>query len=72
MLGEWYVVPWLRRLVTGLSLRSPGFDLGLVRVGFVVDIMVLGQIFHRLHLFSPVSIIPPWLPILICHLGDEQ
>jgi hypothetical protein len=21
---------------------------------------------------SPVSIIPPWLSMLICHLGDEQ
>jgi hypothetical protein len=38
-------VPWLRRLVAGLSLRRPGFDPGSVDVGFVVDKVALGQIF---------------------------
>ena len=31
------VVPWLRRLVAGLSPRRTGFDPGSVHVGFVVD-----------------------------------
>jgi hypothetical protein len=42
------------------------------RVGFVVDNVALGQVLLRLHRFSPVNIIPPWLSILIYHLGDKQ
>jgi hypothetical protein len=38
-------VPWLRRLVSGLSPRRPGFDPGSVGVGFVVGKVVLGQVF---------------------------
>jgi hypothetical protein len=38
-------VPWLRRLVAGLSPRRPGFDPGSVHVGFVVDKVALGQVF---------------------------
>jgi hypothetical protein len=38
-------VQWLRRLVTGLSPRRPGFASGLTHVGFVVDKVTLGQIF---------------------------
>jgi hypothetical protein len=38
---------WLRRLVAGLSQRSPGFDLGLVHVGFVVDKVAMGRGFVR-------------------------
>jgi hypothetical protein len=38
-----------------------GFDTRPVRVGFVVDAMVLGHVFFRVHLFSPVCIIPPML-----------
>jgi hypothetical protein len=37
-------VPWLRRLAAGLPPRRPGFDPGPVRVGFVVDKVVLGQV----------------------------
>jgi len=65
-------VPWLRRLVAGLSPRRPGFAPGSVHVGFVVDKVALGQVFLRVLRFSPVSIIPPWFSILIYHLGDEQ
>jgi hypothetical protein len=54
-------VPWLRRLVTGLSPRRPGFDPGSVHVGFVVDKVALGQAFLRVLRFSPVSLIPPVL-----------
>jgi hypothetical protein len=39
------VVPWLRRLVAGFSPRRPDFDSGLVRVGFVVDKVTVGQVF---------------------------
>jgi hypothetical protein len=43
---------------TGLSLRRPGFDPGSVNVGFVVDKVVLGQVFPRVLRFSPISFIP--------------
>jgi hypothetical protein len=32
-------------LVAGLSPRRPGFDPGLVHVGFLVDRLALGQVF---------------------------
>jgi hypothetical protein len=37
-------VPWLRRLVTGLSRRRLGIDPRPVHVGFVVDKVALGRI----------------------------
>jgi hypothetical protein len=54
-------VPWLRRLVAGLSPRRHGFDPGSVRVGFVVDKVALGQVFLPVLRFSPVNFIPPVL-----------
>jgi hypothetical protein len=62
-------LPWLRRLVTGLSPRRTGFAPGSVCVGFVVGKVVLGQVFLRVLLFYSVRIILPWLSILIYHLG---
>jgi hypothetical protein len=41
-------------------------------VGFVVEKVALGQDFLGIVRFSPVSIIPPWLSMLIYHLGDEE
>jgi glycosidase len=35
-------VPWLRRLVAGLSPRRTGFATGSIHVGFVVDKVALG------------------------------
>jgi hypothetical protein len=58
-------VPWLRSLVAGLSPRRPGFAPGSIHVGFVVDKVGLGQVFLRVLLFFPVSIIPPSLSKLI-------
>jgi hypothetical protein len=43
-----------------------------VRVEFLVEKVALGQIFLRVLLLSLVSIIPPWLSMLIYHLRDEQ
>jgi hypothetical protein len=37
--------PWLRWLVTGLSLQRPAFTPRLVHKGFVVDKVALGQVF---------------------------
>jgi hypothetical protein len=54
-------VPWLRRLVAGLSPRRPGFDPGSVHVGFVVDKVALGHVFLGVLRFSPVSFVPPLL-----------
>jgi hypothetical protein len=41
------LVPWLWRLVPGLSPRSSGFTPGSIHVGFVVDKVALGQVFLR-------------------------
>jgi hypothetical protein len=57
-------VPWLKRLVAGLSPRRPEFAPGSIHVGFVVGKVALGQVFLRV-LFSPASIIPPLLHIHI-------
>jgi hypothetical protein len=38
-------VPWVKQLVASLSLWRPGFAHGSVHVGFVVDSVVLGQVF---------------------------
>jgi hypothetical protein len=54
-------LPWLRRLVAGLSPRRRGFDPGSVQVGFLVDKVALGQVFPRVLRFSPVSFISPVL-----------
>jgi hypothetical protein len=64
-------VSWLRRLDAGLSPRKPGFAPGPVHMRFVLDRVTLGQLFSDF-CFPSVSIIPPWLSILIYHLRDEQ
>jgi hypothetical protein len=43
-------VPWLSWLVTGLSLRRPGFMPGSVYVGFM-DKVALGQVFSEFFSF---------------------
>jgi hypothetical protein len=53
-----HMMPWLRRLVGGLSPRRPGFDPRPVRGRFVVDRLSLGQVFLRIIRFLRVSIIP--------------
>jgi hypothetical protein len=57
-------MPWLRRLVAGLSPWMPGFTPWSVHVVFVVDKVALGQVFLRVLWFFSLSIIPPWLSIL--------
>jgi hypothetical protein len=56
--------PCHRRLVAGISPRSPGFVLGSVQIRFVVDKVALG-LFSPSASVSPVNIIPPWLSTLI-------
>jgi hypothetical protein len=51
-------VPWLRRLVAGLSPQRFGFFCRKVNVGFVVDEMALSQVSFRVLLFSSASIVP--------------
>jgi hypothetical protein len=51
----------LRRFVAGLSSRRQGFDPGSVHMGFVVDKVVLQQVFPPVLRFSPVNFIPPVL-----------
>ena len=48
-------VKWMRRLVTGLSLRRTAFNSRWVRVGFVVQKVALGQVFDRILWFFHVS-----------------
>jgi hypothetical protein len=55
------VVPWLRRLVAGLSPRRTEFDPGSVHMGFVVDEVALGQVSPRVLRFYPVNLISPVL-----------
>jgi hypothetical protein len=47
-------VPWLRRLVAGISPRRPGFDTGSVHVGFVVDKVALGLVFFPKYFGFPL------------------
>jgi hypothetical protein len=49
-------VPWLRRLVAGLSPRRSGVDPGSVYVGFVVDKVALGQVFFPEYFGFPLSV----------------
>jgi hypothetical protein len=65
-------VPWLRRLVDGLSPRRPRFADGPIRVEFAVDKAALGQVFYEFFNFALVDIILPWLFMLTPHLGDKQ
>jgi hypothetical protein len=44
-------VPWLKRLVSGLSSRCPGFAPGTIHAGFVVDKVALGQVSPRYSIF---------------------
>ena len=53
-------VPSLRLLVAVLSLQRPGFNPRPVRMGFMVDIVAMGQVLLLVLQFSPASI-PPTL-----------
>jgi len=46
------VVQWFRRLDEERLSRRHGFDPISVHVGFVVDTVTLGQVFHRVFRFS--------------------
>jgi hypothetical protein len=65
-------VPWLKRLVAGLSPRMPGFVPRSVHFVIVVYTVALGHVCLRVIPFSPVSIIPSGLSIRMYHFGDEQ
>jgi hypothetical protein len=59
-------VPWLKRLVAGITSRRPGFAPGSVYVGFVADKVALGQVFIRVLRVFPCqyhSTIAPYSPI---------
>ena len=49
------VVEHLKALVADISGRKLGFHLRTVHVGFVVDRVVLGQIYLRVFRFNPLS-----------------
>jgi hypothetical protein len=54
-------VPWLWRLIAGLSPQGPGFDPGAVHVRYMVDGVAPGNVFPWLLRYFPVSVIPPVL-----------
>jgi hypothetical protein len=65
--NSYLTIKWLSglsRLVAGLPPRRPGFDPGLVHVGFVVDKVALGQVFPRVIRISSVNFITPVLHYL--------
>jgi len=51
-------MPWLRQLVSGLSLQRHGFSPKAAHVGFVVDIVILGQGSSKYFSFPVRSIHP--------------
>jgi hypothetical protein len=71
-------VTWIKRIVAGLSSRRAGFAPGSIYVGFVVDKVVLWQVFLRVLRFSPTNIIPPFLnihlspPHEVCDSPDQE
>jgi hypothetical protein len=66
-------VPWLKRLVPGLSPQRPGIAPGSIHVGFVLEKMALGQVFLRVLRLSPANIIPPLSPPHeLCDSSDQQ
>jgi hypothetical protein len=73
---DYCAVPWLKRLVAGLSPRRPGFAPGSIHVGFVVDKVALGR-FPPSTSVSPANIIPPFLhihlspPHAVCDCSDQ-
>jgi len=42
---DWKSVPWLKQLATGLLPWKPRFDPSSVLMGYVVDTVVMGQVF---------------------------
>jgi hypothetical protein len=64
MIRAMMAVPWLRRLVTGIPPRRPGFDPGSVHVGFVVDKLALGQVFPPSTSVFPCQFHPTGAPLL--------
>jgi hypothetical protein len=63
-------MPWLKRLVVGLSPRRPGFASGSIHVTFMMGTVVLGQVFLLVLRFSPANIIPPLLHIHLSPLHE--
>jgi hypothetical protein len=64
-------VPWLKRLVAGLSPRRSGFAHGSINVGYVVEKVALGQVISEIFGF-PLSISVHRRPPYSYLLGDEQ
>jgi hypothetical protein len=62
-----YAAVSCRPFTAGARVRA-----GSIYVGFIVDKVALRQVFIRVLRSSTVNIIPPWLSILIYHLGVEQ
>jgi hypothetical protein len=64
-------IPRLRRLVSGISSRRPGFAAWSAHVVSWYTV-ALGQVYVRVLRFCPVNVIPQWISVLIHDLGYEQ
>jgi hypothetical protein len=58
---------WLKQLVASLSLQRPRFTPESIHMGFMVDIVVLGQVSLLSSLIFPCHCHSTGVPILICH-----
>jgi hypothetical protein len=58
----------IAQTLAGFSLQRPGFTARSVHVGFVIDKMELGQVFLKVLLFFPVSIITLLLHTHACNI----
>jgi hypothetical protein len=54
-------MPWLRQLVTGLSLQRPGFDNSPVYVRFIVERILLDKSLSKYYQVSHITVVPPLL-----------
>jgi hypothetical protein len=61
-------VPWLRRSVTSLLAHRSGINPRTVYIGFVVDIVTLGQAFLPVLRLSPGTIIPTMLILFFTYI----
>jgi hypothetical protein len=73
---DWVRYQWGRVMAQAVSLRPLTAEAWVRARVIMSDLWCTKwrfvQVFLRVPRFSPASVIPPWLSILLHHLGDEQ